>query len=98
MGPRPLLSFQGSGWGCSAGWCGGHWSPRHGGVGMEQSLGMARRFGAGGSTGRLTSQQVTLLMVVLGYRLASDDRMIKPEKFGVSVPLNLLYYPLLYCE
>lgn len=65
---------------------------------MEQSLGMARRFGAGGSTGRLTSQQVTLLMVVLGYRLASDDRMIKPEKFGVSVPLNLLYYPLLYCE
>lgn len=54
--------------------------------------------GLGAQLARLTSQQVTLLTVVLGYRLASDDRMIKPEKFGVSVLLNLLYYPLLYCE
>lgn len=78
MGPRPLLSIQGSGWGCAAGWCGGHWSPRHGGVGREQSLGKAWGLGLGALLPRLTSQQVTPLTVVLGYRLASAARMIKP--------------------
>lgn len=52
MGPKPLLSFQGSDWACTVGWCGGHLSPRHGGVGTERSLGKAWGLGAGSFTGK----------------------------------------------
>lgn len=49
----------------------------------------------GAPLARLTSQQVTPLTVMLGYRLASDTRMIKPEKLGLSVPLNVFSFPVL---
>lgn len=100
MGPKPLLSFQGSGWGCTAGWCGGHWSPPPWGSGNgtepEKGLGGLR---LGAPLARLTSQQVTPLTAMLGYRLASDDRMIKPEKkIGAFCPIkHVLFSSTVLC-
>lgn len=96
MGPRPLLSFHGSGWGCTAGWCGFYWSPPPWGSGNRTEPGKGLgSLKLGAPLAGLTSQQVTPLTVLLGYGLASDARMIKPEKLGLSVPLNVVSSPLL---
>lgn len=68
--------------------------PRHlAGVGKEESLGKARGgLRPGASLATLSTQQVTLLAVLLGHKFASDARMINPEKFGLSGKLDVLFF------
>lgn len=79
----------------------GHWSPshhkhhHHGDWEWNRAWEKLGSLGLGSLLARLTSQQVTLLTVMLGYRWASDARMIKPEKLRISVPLNVVSFPLL---